>query len=89
MGRALKVQLTNASSDLIHSFRNLGEDVYRALRDEYDVSLEEIDVSVQEFCVRKISKREIRTVAARVRRIAERHRNLIISVDEILIGDDG
>jgi hypothetical protein len=83
VGRILKVYLVNANPDLVHSFRNFGEDVYRAFRDDYDVSIEEIDASTREFHIREIPKREIRTVASRVRKIAERCRNLAINVDEV------
>ena len=43
MDRILKIYLTKPSPDLVHQWRNFGEDVYRALRDECDVSIEEID----------------------------------------------
>lgn len=83
MSRTLKVHLTNASPDLVHDFRNFGEDVYRALRDEYAASIAEIDASTREFHLREIPKREARTVAARVRKLAERYASLVIHVDEI------
>lgn len=83
MGRILKVHLVNASPDLVHSFRNFGEDVYRTFRDHYGVSIEEIDASTREFHIREIPNREVRTCAARVRKIAEKCRNLAINVDEV------
>ena len=76
MGRTLKVDLTNASPDLVHHFRNFGEDVYRALRDDYAVSITEIDTSTREFHLREIPKREVRTEAGRVRKVAERYTSL-------------
>jgi len=83
MGRTLKVRLTNAEPDLVHEFRNFGEDVFRALRDDYDVSLGEIDASTNEFHLRNIPKRNVRTVAARVRKIAEKkYRSLTITTEE-------
>ena len=72
MGRILKVHLVNASPDLVHSFRNFGEDVYRGFRNDYAVSIEEIHGSTPEFHIREIPKREVPTVAARVRKIAEK-----------------
>ena len=89
VSRTLKVHLTNASPDLVHEFRNFGEQVWTALREDYGVSLEEIDASTSEFHLREIPKREVRTVAARVRKIVERHQNLVINVDEIREGVDG
>ena len=82
MGRSLKVHLTRESPDLVHEFRNFGEDVYHALRDEYRVSIEEIDASTREFYLREIPKREVRAVAAKVRKLAEQYANLTINVDE-------
>ena len=49
MGKKLKVQLVNASPDLVHAFRNFGEDVYRALRDGYAVSIDEIEPQHKSF----------------------------------------
>ena len=89
MSRTLQVHLTNASPGLVHDFRNFGEEVYRALRDDYSVSIEEIDASTRQFHLREIPKREVRTVAARVRKLAESHARLVINVDEIREGDGG
>jgi hypothetical protein len=89
MGRTLKVHLTNASPNLVHEFRNFGEDVYRALRDDYAVSIDEIDASTCEFSLREIPKREVRTVAARVRKVGERYTALGINVDEVKEAGDG
>ncbi len=77
MARMLKVELAvpNALSvpGLVSNFQNFGEDVYRALHDEWDVSLAEIDHFAGAFHVRGVHKRDVRTVAARVRKILERH----------------
>jgi len=89
MSRNLRVHHASASPDLVHDFRNFGEDVYRALRDNYAVSIDEIDASTQAFHLREIPKREVRAVAGRVREIAERYPRLSMSVDEIQEGDDG
>jgi hypothetical protein len=82
MSRTLKVHLTNASPDLVHEFRNFGEDVYRVLRDECSVSIEEIDTSTRDFHLREIPKREVRTIAAKVYKLAHRYTRLEISADE-------
>jgi hypothetical protein len=73
MAKILKVRLMAPNPDLVHQFRNFGEDVYRELRDECEVSIQEIDGSTSEFCLRGIHKREVRSVAARVRKIIEKH----------------
>ncbi len=83
MSRVLRVHLTNATGDLVHEFRNFGEDVYRAMRDDYGVSIDEIDASISEFHLRNIPTRKVRTIAAQVRKIAEPYRNLVVSVDDI------
>ncbi len=77
MARTLKVELVvpNALSvqDLVPKFQNFGEDVYRALRDECDISLKEIDHFVGAFHLRSIRKRDVRTITAKVRNILEKH----------------
>lgn len=57
----------------VHRFRNFGEDVYRALRDECDVSLHEIDASAKSFTIRAIKRQRAKRTAARIREIAEKH----------------
>src|SRR5262245_1425056 len=88
MGRTLKVQLENPSPDLVHDFRNFGEDVYREFRDK-SVSIDEIDASTSTFHLRDIPKREVRTVASKVRELVEKYRSLIVSVDEIKESGNG
>jgi hypothetical protein len=70
MSRILKIHLTVPKAELVHQFRNFGEDVYRALRGECEVLIQEIDSSTGEFHLRGIHKRELRTTAAKVRKIA-------------------
>jgi|GEM_PF-5332916 hypothetical protein len=83
MAKFLKVYLIAPSPDLVHQWRNFGEDVYRALRDECEVSIHEIDASVSEFHLRGIHKRDLRTTAAKVRKIAEKNlMSKIIDVSE-------
>jgi len=84
MARTLKVQLTTPNPELVHQWRNFGEDVYRALRDQCDVSIQEIDASTSEFHLRGIHKRELRTTAAKVRKVAEKSlMSQIVSVTEV------
>jgi hypothetical protein len=67
-----------------HQFRNFGEDVYRKLRDDCEISIEEIDKSTNEFHLRKIHKRAVRTIAAQVRQISEKSKmSDVIEVEEI------
>jgi hypothetical protein len=58
--------------DLVHTFRNFGEDVFRSFRDSYVVSLDEIDKATSEFHIRGIHKREVRSVIAKVRNLIEK-----------------
>jgi hypothetical protein len=80
MSRTLKVELAvpNALSvqGMVHNFHNFGEDVYRALQNECEVSIEEIDHSVSAFHLRGLKKRDVRSIAARVRKILEKHSSL-------------
>jgi hypothetical protein len=84
MARTLKVYLTAPSPDLVHQWRNFGEDVWSKLRAECEISIDEIDASTSEFFVRGIHKRELRTIATKVRKIAEKNlMSQIVSVTEI------
>ena len=77
MARTLKVELAVPDAlsvdGLVPHFQNFGEDVYRALRDECDVSIDEIDHFNGAFHLRGLHKREVRTIAAKVRKILEKH----------------
>lgn len=58
MSSAIQIQISDEpTSDVVHRFRNFGEDVYRALRDTCTVSIEEIDASSTSFVVRDIHRR--------------------------------
>ena len=85
MFKILRVHSTAPQGDWPrHQFRNFGEDVYRALRDECEISIHEIDASTNEFYLRKIHKRAARTIAAKVRKISEKCKmSDTIEVDEI------
>lgn len=74
--------------DLVPNFKNFGEDVYRALRDECDVSIHEIDTKVSEFHVRRLPKSEVRSIAAKIRKILEKHRPWLPDVDISEVPDD-
>lgn len=85
MYKVLRITSTAPKGDfVVHQFRNFGERVYLALRAEYDVSIAEIDASTDHFFVRKIHKREARTVTKLVRQIAEKEKmSDLVEVTEI------
>lgn len=47
------------STDIIHRFQNFGEDVWRRLKDEADISLEEIDASTTFFFIHGVKSKKI------------------------------
>ena len=60
MAKTILVRISDAPTpDIVHRFRNFGEDVYRALRDSCDVDLDEIDSSTNRFHVRGIKARQV------------------------------
>lgn len=59
-----------------HRFMNMGEDVYRKLRDICLVDLAEIDRAVDHFTVREIRRRDTGTVITLLMRILRHHRML-------------
>ncbi len=77
MARTVRVELAveNALSvqGLVPRFQDFGEDVYRKLREECEISLHEIDHYAGAFHLRGIRKREVRSVVAEVRKILEKH----------------
>ena len=81
MSHTLGVQLAVPNPDLVHRFRNLGEDIYRAL---CDISIGEIDAATSEFHLRGIQKRDVREAMSKVRKIADKNQMLeIVNVSEI------
>ena len=81
MAKTLKVRLITPGPELIHPFRNFGEHVYRPLRDECEVSIREIDASTREFHLRGIHQREVRSVAAKVRKIIEKSHPMLPPIE--------
>jgi hypothetical protein len=73
MAKILKIELTMPPEEFLHQFRNFGEDVYRDLKDECAVSLDEIDSAITVFYVRDLRSKIAHTAAARVRKIALAH----------------
>jgi len=74
MRAAYKIEVSDPMTpDLVHRFRNFGEDVYRELRDICSVSIEEIDASTNSFIVGDIHKRDLGTVTLAIRRAIKKH----------------
>ena len=64
MSEAIRIEISDEpTSDIVHRFRNFGEDVYRSLRDTCSVCIEEIDASTTSFIVRDIRRRDLGDVA--------------------------
>ena len=74
MSAAIKIAISDEpTSDIVHRFRNFGEDVYRALRDTCSVSIEEVDGSTTSFTVRDIHRRDLGDVTQTIKRELKRH----------------
>lgn len=77
MSRALKVELSVPDAlsveGLVSTFQDFGEDVYRALWDECEISMDEIDHFTGAFHLRRLHKRDVRTLARKVRSILDRY----------------
>lgn len=74
MSVTLKIETNDKpTQDMIHNWRNMGEDVYLEFRDSYAVSLEEIDASTTSFHVADIKRRQVRRVATKIRNILRKH----------------
>ncbi len=70
--------------EFLHQFRNFGEDVYRDLKEECAVSIEEIDAATSTFYIRELKTKFVRSAAARVRQIAAKHQMAgMINVAEV------
>jgi hypothetical protein len=75
MTTAIKIKIPpHEDPDLLHHFRNFGEDVYRALKGKCSISLEEIDASNSEFVVRDVRASDLGTVSATIKRVINAHR---------------
>jgi hypothetical protein len=74
MSLSLQISISDApTSEVIHRFRNFGEDVYRALHDTCSVSIDEIDASTTSFTIRDIRRSDLGTVTQRIKRELKRH----------------
>jgi len=72
--QSIRVAISDQPSpDIVHRFRNFGEDVYRALRDECSVSIDEIDKSTTSFIVKDIHKRDLRRIGKVITELLHEH----------------
>lgn len=75
MKAAIKIEISDEPTpDVIHRFRNFGEDIYRALRDTCSVSLEEIDRSTTSFLVSDVRSHDVGPVTQAIKRELRRHK---------------
>ena len=74
MGVAIKIQISDEpTSEVVHRFRNFGEDIYRALRDSCNVSIHEIDRATTSFMVRDVKAPDVVDVTQIIHRELRRH----------------
>lgn len=74
MNAAIKIEICDEpTGDVVHRFRNFGEDIYRELRDTCSVNTDEIDHSTTSFVVRDIHKRDLGVVTQTIKRELRRH----------------
>ncbi len=74
MAKTLLVQISGQPTpEIIHRFRNFGEDIFRALRDSCDVDLDEIDASTDRFHVRGIKARQVGRVVKTIESELQAH----------------
>ena len=89
MARTLRVHLNAPAPELIHQFRNLGEDVWGVLQRECEISRPEIDSSTSEFYMRGIHKRDLRALAAKVRKLVDKSgMGSLVTVSELIREND-
>jgi len=74
MYAAIKGEISDEPTcDIVHRFRNFGEEVYRGLRDIYSVNIEEVDTSTTSFTVRDIPRRNLGDVMQTIKRELKGH----------------
>jgi hypothetical protein len=62
-----------ATPEVVHSFRNFGEDLVRVLEDAEKLPLEQVDHAINSFTIGGISTRDIGTVTRRVQALLRKH----------------
>ena len=74
MKAAFLVELVEPRDDLVHNFRNFGEDVYRALRDRYPINISEIDRAISCFTIPDVRRTDIGFVSESITRLVKKYR---------------
>ena len=77
MRAAIKIELSKPDPqfEMVHQFRNFGEDVYRALKEFCPISLlREVDHATSSFVVRDIRRQDIGTVTDAIKRVIRHYR---------------
>ena len=71
---AIKIDISDEpTSEIVHRFRNLAEDIYRSLGDICCVSIEEIDSSTASLTVRDIHRRDLGDLTQTIKRELKKH----------------
>jgi len=71
----IQIKISEQSSDeVIHKFRNFGEDIYRSLHDICEINLKEIDSSTSNFTVSGIKSRDLGKVTDVIKKEIKRHK---------------
>jgi len=74
MTAAVLVQISDdPTPDIVHRFRNFGEDVYRALADKCSVDIDEIDAATTSFVIRNIRRQDIGVVTELIKKQLRQH----------------
>jgi len=67
------ISTASITNDWIHKFRNFGEDIWKQLRDESEISLEEIDSCTDRFEIRGIKAKKVKRIEKLVLDISKGH----------------
>ena len=71
---AIKIMISDLpTSEVIHRFRNFGEDIFRLVRDICSVNIEEIDRATDSFVVRDIHRCDLGLVNQTIKREIKKH----------------
>jgi hypothetical protein len=74
MSLSIKIEIPGPATDqIVHRFRNLGEDVYRDLKAVCSLDIEEIDRATTSFVVRQVRPRDIGHVTQVIKRQLRAH----------------
>ena len=75
MSIAIRIEVPEAiAPELVHNFRNCGEEIYVALRDVCSVNINEIDAAVGSFVIRDIRKRDLGQAMQVITKAIKRYR---------------